>query len=246
MYHFFVPQRNCREDHILIDGQDVNHIKNVLRMKPGQEIIVYGQEDQKEYLCEIESLHEDRIYCKISMIKDNHTELSSRITLYQALPKLDKMELIIQKTVELGVHRIVPVVTARSIVKLDDSKAKSKINRWQQIAQSAAKQAGRAMIPEIANLLSFQEALAQARRNTVKLLAYECETDFTNTKSILQAIQPNTDICVFIGPEGGFTPTEVTAARSSDLIPITLGRRILRTETAGMTVLSWIVFCLEE
>ena len=173
-------------------------------------------------------------------------ELSSKVYLFQGLPKADKMELIIQKAVELGVYEIVPVAAKRCVVKLDDKKAKKKIERWQQIAESAAKQAGRGVIPEVKDVLSFKEALKYAKDLDVVLIPYELAEGMKETKQLISEIKPGQSVGIFIGPEGGFERAEVEQAMEAGAKPITLGRRILRTETAGLTILSVLMFQLED
>ncbi len=173
-------------------------------------------------------------------------ELPSRIYLFQALPKGDKMELIVQKAVELGVWEIIPVASKRCVVKLDQKKAGAKTARWQSIAEAAAKQSKRAAVPKVTQVSNFSEALERASGMDVRLIPYELAEDMGKTRSLLEGIEPGQDIALFIGPEGGFEESEINLALDKGLEPITLGRRILRTETAGMTVLSWIVYLLER
>ena len=191
-------------------------------------------------------MEEDRIVCELRFIKEDKVELPARVYLFQALPKADKMELIIQKAVELGVYRIIPVAARRCIVKLDERKAASKIQRWQGIAEAAAKQSKRAVIPEVTGVSGFEEAVRTASAMDVRLIPYELAEDMSKTKEQIGALQPGQEIAVFIGPEGGFEEAEIALALSNGVEPITLGKRILRTETAGMTVLSWIMYMLEN
>ena len=176
---------------------------------------------------------------------DVDTELSSRIYLFQGLPKQDKMELIVQKAVELGVYRVIPVSTRRAVVRLDQKKAGKKAERWQQIARSAAKQAKRGYVPEVAFPMSYREALEAARELDVILIPYELAKDMKETKEIIERIRPGKSVGIFIGPEGGFEKEEVELALEYGAMPVTLGRRILRTETAGMAMLSVLMFHLE-
>lgn len=156
------------------------------------------------------------------------------------------MELIVQKAVELGVYQIIPVATKRCVVRLDEKKAEKKIKRWQEISKSAAKQSGRGLVPEIKNVLSWQEALREGKALDVLLIPYELEEGMAKTKEILAAICPGQSVGIFIGPEGGFEKEEVLEALEAGAEAITLGRRILRTETAGITTLSVLMFQLEE
>lgn len=247
MHQFFVApeQININDKSVIIVGADVNHVKNVLRMKPGEEISVSNGRDGREYRCGIRSVEEDRIVCELRFVKEDKVELPSRVYLFQALPKADKMELIVQKAVELGVYKIIPVAAKRCIVKLDDKKAVSKIQRWQAIAESAAKQSKRAVIPEVTRVLDFAEAVREASAMDVRLIPYELAENMAKTKERMGSLQPGQEIAVFIGPEGGFEESEIALAMAGGVEPITLGKRILRTETAGLTVLSWIMYMLE-
>ncbi len=247
MYQFFVEphQINIDDKSVTILGGDVNHIKNVLRMKTGEEIAVSNGQDGKEYRCGIVSLKEDSIQCELRFIKEDGVELPSQIYLFQGLPKADKMELIIQKAVELGVYQVIPVSTKRCVVKLDDKKAKSKIARWQGIAEAAAKQSKRGIIPQVTDVMSFKNAVKMAADMEVRLIPYELAEGMAKTKEIINNIQPGGRIAIFIGPEGGFEESEITEALANGIEPITLGKRILRTETAGFTILSWLMYHLE-
>ena len=246
MYQFFVEPSQIQGTRVVIVGSDVNHIKNVLRMQPGEEIAVSNGEDGKEYRCGIEELNEDEIVCTLRFIKEDGVELPSKIYLFQGLPKADKMELIVQKAVELGVYEIIPVSTKRAVVKLDEKKAKSKISRWQTIAEAAAKQSKRRIVPQIHNVMSFKEAVNYAKDMQVKIIPYELAEGMEKTRELIGSLKPGQDIAIFIGPEGGFEENEIQIALENGIEPITLGKRILRTETAGFTVLSWIVYQLEE
>ena len=246
MYQFFVEPSQIQGTRVVITGNDVNHIKNVLRMQPGEEIAVSNGEDGKEYRCGIEELYEDEVVCTLRFIKEDGVELPSKIYLFQGLPKADKMELIVQKAVELGVYEIIPVSTKRAVVKLDEKKAKSKISRWQTIAEAAAKQSKRRIVPQIHNVMSFKEAVNYGKDMQVKIIPYELAEGMEKTRELIGSLKPGQDIAIFIGPEGGFEENEIQIALENGIEPITLGKRILRTETAGFTVLSWIVYQLEE
>ena len=174
------------------------------------------------------------------------TELPSKIYLFQGLPKSDKMEFIVQKAVELGVFGIVPVATKRAVVKLDDKKAAKKVERWNSIAEGGAKQSGRNVIPEVTKVMSFKEAIAFAKELDVILIPYELAEGMQETKQIIEDIRPGQSIGIFIGPEGGFETEEVEYAISQGAKAITLGKRILRTETAGLTTLSILMYHLES
>lgn len=244
MYQFFVPVENIQGNRISITGDDVNHIKNVLRMKVGEEIAISNGEDGKEYRCGIEEIG-DEIVCSLRFIKEDGVELPSKITLFQGLPKADKMELIIQKAVELGVYEVVPVSMARSIVKLDEKKQKSKLARWQSIAEAAAKQSKRSIIPQVQPVMTMKQALSYAGKMDMLFVPYELAEDMNKTRELFDRIKPGQSIGFFIGPEGGFDETEIRLALDNGAQPITLGKRILRTETAGMAVLSILMYQLE-
>ena len=246
MYQFFVEPSQIQGNRIVITGSDVNHIKNVLRMKAGDEIAVSNGMDGKEYRCGIETFTEDEIVCGLRFIKEDGVELPSKIYLFQGLPKADKMELIIQKAVELGAFEVIPVAAKRCVVRLDEKKAAGKISRWQGIAEAAAKQSKRAVIPKVHPVLSMKEAVAYAQNMDVKLIPYELAEGMQHTKQMIEAVKPEQSIAVFIGPEGGFEESEIQMAREAGIEPVTLGRRILRTETAGFTVISWLMYQLEQ
>ena len=244
MYHFFVAPEQIGEKEIRIEGSDVNHIRNVLRMSPGGQISV-SSGDGKDYRCELVRLEESCITAKIMWVQEADVELPSRICLFQGLPKGDKMELIIQKAVELGAAEIVPMVTRRAVVRLDEKKAASKQKRWNAIAESAAKQSKRMIVPEVKPVMSFRDAVDYAKSFEKKLIPYELARGMDETRRIIRGILPGQSVAVFIGPEGGFDEEEIAFAKEAGITPVTLGRRILRTETAGMAVLSVLMFQLE-
>lgn len=248
MYQFFVDKCQINGNKIYIDGSDFNHIKNVLRMRVGEELNVVTEGEDREYRCEIESFEDSRVNLTLQFIKEENVELPNRIFLLQGLPKADKMELIIQKAVELGVYEIVPVSMKRSVVKLDDKKAASKVSRWCTIAEAAAKQSKRRIIPSVTLPKNFKEALKYVSDCDVKIVPYEMLANdaMSVTRELFSNIEKNKDIAVIIGPEGGFDEAEIELCKEEGFNPITLGKRILRTETAGMTVLSWLVYLLEE
>ncbi|MCM1143116.1 MAG: 16S rRNA (uracil(1498)-N(3))-methyltransferase [Blautia sp.] len=246
MYQFFVEPSQIQGTRVVITGSDVNHIKNVLRMKVGEELAVSNGSDGKEYRCGIEAFLDGEVLCTLRFIKEDAVELPSKISLFQGLPKGDKMELIIQKAVELGVYEIIPVVAGRSVVRLDEKRAQNKLARWQEIARAAAKQSKRALIPKVQQIMKMEEAVVYAEAMDVKLIPYELAEDMAQTRELISRIKPGESIAVFIGPEGGFEEKEVKAAIERGITPITMGRRILRTETAGPAVLAWLMYHLEE
>lgn len=245
MQHFFVTTDRVEKPYIYIEGSDVNHMKNVLRMKTGERLSV-SDGDNHKYLCRIEGYGEGRAALEILEEETADTELASKIYLFQGLPKGDKMELIIQKAVELGVYRVVPVAMKRCVVRLDAGKAEKKAARWNEIAKGAAKQSGRGRIPEVSRVLELKEALALAEELDILLIPYELAEGMEHTRQVIGAIKPGQSVGIFIGPEGGFEKEEVAAATLAGAKEITLGRRILRTETAGLAVLSVLMYHLED
>lgn len=250
MHRFFVSPDKISGNTVTITGPDVNHIRNVLRMKPGEELNISDGQSDREYRCAIKSLSADEILCEIRFIAETGHELPAKVFLFQGLPKSDKLEQIIQKTVELGVFRIIPVEMQRCVVKLDPKKTKQKTQRWNGIAESAAKQSRRGLIPEVTEPMAFKDAVRYAKENCeTLLLPYELEGEVSGmeqTRMLLNAIPTDGNIAVFIGPEGGFDTAEVSEAEKSGFRRITLGKRILRTETAGMCVMSILMYLLES
>ena len=242
MHHFFVKPEQISGTEAYIEGPDWNHAANVLRVRPGEQVLLSAGEDW-DYLCTVTELDRasQRVLLKVTEENLDVRELPVRITLYQGLPKSDKMELIIQKAVELGAARIVPVETARCVVKLDRKKAEAKQKRWQSISESAAKQSGRSIIPEVAMPLSYGAALQEAASADVRLIPYENAEGMERTRRILSEVRPGQRIAVFIGPEGGFEEKEIRLAEEQGFSAVTLGKRILRTETAGFVVLSLLM-----
>lgn len=245
MHHFFVEPQCVGEEEIRITGSDVNHIKNVLRMTNGEELLISDGQG-KDYCCIITNLSDDEIVAKITEENAERTELSSKFVLFQGLPKSDKMELIVQKAVELGAYEIVPFKAKRCVVKLDDKKADSKIKRWQSISESAAKQSKRGIIPNVHEVMNFKDAVEYAKTFDISVIPYENFKDMTATREVMDKIGPDMKVGIFIGPEGGFDSEEVDYAFQNGIHPISLGKRILRTETAGLAILSVLMFKIEE
>ena len=214
-------------------------------MRPGDELSLSDGEGM-DYFCKILSIERDEVRVNIENSWNSYVELPVKIYLFQGLPKGDKMELIIQKAVELGVYEIIPVRTKRVIVKLDDKKESKKIARWQQIAEGGAKQSGRGLIPEVKPVMGFAEALKYAGSLDAALIPYEKAEGIQKTRSIIHDLKGKKSVAIFIGPEGGFDEKEVEDAMNQGVFPVTLGRRILRTETAGLTMLSILMFEFEE
>ena len=242
MHHFFVRPEQISGKEAYIEGPDWNHAANVLRVRPGEQVLLSAGEDW-DYLCTVREVDRAGQRVLLSVLEENRDtrELPVKISLYQGLPKSDKMELIIQKAVELGAARVIPVETARCVVKLDRKKAESKRSRWQAISESAAKQSGRSVIPEIAMPMKYAAALKEAADSDIRLIPYENAEGMERTRKILESVQPGQKIAVFIGPEGGFEETEIRQAEEAGFEAVTLGKRILRTETAGFVVLSLLM-----
>ena len=244
MHHFFVGPSQVQEGKICIEGSDINHMKNVLRMKTG-ELLEVNDGCGNLYMCEVEAYEEEAAWVKILERYDAVSELLAKIYLFQGLPKGDKMELIIQKAVELGVYEIIPVATKRAVVKLDEKKAAKKVQRWNAIAEGGAKQSGRGLIPKVTEVLTFGQALQKAKELDVVLIPYEKAEGMEATLQAVQSVEPGKSVAVFIGPEGGFEEEEITKAMESGAVPVSLGKRILRTETAGLMILSVLMYHLE-
>jgi 16S rRNA (uracil1498-N3)-methyltransferase len=202
------------------------------------------------YCAAISSVTDEAIECELLYICESGLELSAQVHLFQSLPKTGKMELVVQKAVELGVSQIIPIVASRSVVRLNHEKGKEKTKRWQAVSEAAAKQCGRLIVPPVHEILSFPTALQLAAPMEVRIIPYEMAVqtgnDMAKTKEIIKNIHAGQEVAVFIGPEGGFTPAEISLAVEAGVAPITLGKRILRTETAGMVVASWIMYELEK
>lgn len=245
MYRFFVEPEQIGEISVSITGKDVNHIKNVLRMKIGEKILISDGSD-KEYICAICRISAEEVVADIEDINGESRELPIKVTLFQALPKGDKMETVIQKMIELGAYEIVPMSTKRCVVKLDAKKAASKTKRWNAIAESAAKQSKRGIVPQVKEPVTYQQALQIAKDMDMVLIPYEEAVNMENTRQVISEIQPGMSVGIFIGSEGGFAKEEVEQARENGAKEITLGKRILRTETAGMAMMSVLMYLMEE
>lgn len=244
MHRFFVGPDQIDGDYITIEGGDCHHIKKVLRLGIGDEIVICDGQGMDCYCI----IAEDNTFigAKITSKQLAKTELKSQIVLFQGLPKGDKMDLIVQKSVELGVSEIVPVSMKRSIMKINQKNHDKKINRWQDVALSAAKQSRRGIVPEVKSVMSFKEACAYAETMNINLVAYEDAEGISKTKSLMSSIGDYSKIGLFIGPEGGFDKDEITMLELIKSKIMTLGERILRTETAGLSALAIIMFHLEE
>ena len=242
MFNFFADETARQGDCFCISGSDFNHIKNVLRMKQGDEFLVSCGGISS--LCSLEAFEGDCALARILEENYQSTDLSVKIYLFQGLPKADKIELIIQKCVELGVHSIIPTEMSRCVVKLDDKKKKSKTQRWQAIAESAAKQSKRSTVPEIRDCISYKQALDMAKDLDVLLVPYESKDGMESTKTALSKIKDGSSVGIIIGPEGGFEDSEIDKALCAGGDIISLGKRILRTETAAITAVGMtMLYC---
>lgn len=243
MFNFFAKEENRQGDTFHLTGADCNHIKNVLRMKKGDTFLVSCE--GKSHLCSLTECEQDFAIAEIIEENFQNTELPVKIYLFQGLPKGDKMELIIQKAVELGVHKIIPVEMNRCVVKLDGKKKASKTARWQAIAESAAKQSKRTLVPEIEIPVSYTEAIKKAADLDLFLVPYESKRGMEDTKDAISLMKKGSSVGILIGPEGGFEETEVEKAFSAGGKVISLGSRILRTETAAITAVGMCMLHIE-
>lgn len=246
MYRFYISPGQVSGKEIRITGGDVNHIKNVLRLEPGDWIVACDGSGV-DYVSRIDALRPDEVLLTVEKIQDTGTELPAQITLFQGMPKKDKLELIIQKAVELGVYEIVPVLTKRCVVRLtEEKKIKKRLERWQAIAEAAAKQCDRGIIPVVHTPVSMAEAFDMARSLEYNMIPYELQEGIWESRQVVEEAAGCSSIGIFIGPEGGLEPEEVEQAMAIGAKPITLGKRILRTETAGMALLSILMFQMQK
>lgn len=245
MRRIFVPLGQVSDDSISVTGDDVKHIRDVLRMKPGDSVTATCGRGV-DYHCEIDRIEAEEISLRIVDETPDASELPVRISLYQALPKGDKLELIVQKAVELGVYELIPVRTARCVVKLDEAKAAKKQIRLQKIAEEAAKQSGRGIVPEIVPVMDLSSAIKRSESCDHIYIPYELCEDYALADKLRKGVSEGAQsIAVFIGPEGGFESSEVDAVIQAGGEEISLGHRILRTETAAIAVLSHLMMTIE-
>lgn len=249
MAKFFITQEQVNDNNIEIIGKDVNHIRNVLRKKVNDEIIICNTTNEKDYLCSINNLSKESVTCTIITELEKQVESNVKVSIFQGLPKFDKMELVIQKSVELGAYEIIPVEMKRCIVKLQEKDKLKKIQRWKKISEVACKQCGRNLIPKINPIIKTKNICDLIKEYDLFLVAYENE----QKKTIKQALKElkeeyglqDVKIGVLIGPEGGIAPEEVDSLQNYGAITVSLGKRILRTETVALNVLSVIMYELE-
>ncbi len=251
MPKFFVRNENIIDNKIKIEVQDVKHIKNVLRKRIGDKITICNSNIGQDYLCEIKEIEEENILCDILQKLETNCESNVKVTILQGLPKADKMELVIQKSVELGVYEITPVEMKRSIVKLSEKDKNKKVERWQKIAEVASKQSGRNIIPQINKITNVKEICNFSKQYDILLVAYENEEKHTLKEEITKikemfSKQKQIKIGILIGPEGGIAPEEIENLKEYGAKVITLGKRILRTETVALNVLSIVMYELDN
>ena len=249
MPKFFVAENQINNNKITIIGNDVNHIKNVLRQKNGDKITICDTSKEQDYLCKIDKIEEKSIDCNIIEKLENNTESNVKVTIFQGLPKADKLELVIQKSVELGAYDITPLQMKRCVVKLNEKDKLKKIQRWQKISEVAAKQCGRNIIPKINNIVNVKEVCNLCNEYDIVLIAYENEKENTlkkELKNLKKLDKEEIKVAVIIGPEGGIAPEEIEMFEENGAKIITLGNRILRTETVALSVLSIIMYELEK
>lgn len=247
MPRFFIENKQVNENRINILGEDINHIKNVLRKNIGETIEICNKDNQENFICKIIQLNNNEIECEIIKKVDSQ-ESNVEITVFQGLPKADKMELIIQKSVELGVFDITPVEMKRCIVKLSEKDETKKIDRWQKISEVAAKQSGRNIIPKINNIVNVEKICNMSEKYDIVFVAYENEKNLTlkeALKKISNEKRQNIKIAIVIGPEGGLEEKDVAKMALSGAKVVTLGKRILRTETVALNMISNIMYELE-
>lgn len=246
MHRFFVPKDQISDKTITIIGSDVNHIKNVLRMEPEDKIEIIDSRGNS-FIASIKQIHSDEVQATIIKSLTNNPKLSTKITLAQCLPKAKKMDFIVQKATELGVSHIIPVISERSIPKIEE-KADKKLSHWQKIAREASEQSGRTITPEILALTKFEDLIKTAKNYKLALIPWEGEQCLILKQIPLpdHQITRSSDILIIIGPEGGFSREEIELAKKFGIIPITLGKRILRTETAGIVLLAQLLYALDQ
>ncbi len=246
MQQIFIDNNDIVDDTITVTGDDANHLINAVRIKSGEQIRV-STSSEESYLCEVDTTSEGVLVLKVTDTLLS-TELSSRITLYQAIPKGDRMETILEKCTELGAYRIVPVEMERCVVKLDDKKKAKRLERYERIAESAAQQSKRSCIPCVGPFMTLDEAIKESESaDILRVVPYENKNGMTDTVNVLNEVKNYKEIAVFIGPEGGFAPHEIEALQVGENTKlISLGKRILRTDTAAITMVAALMIELEK
>ena len=243
MPRFFVDKEYIKEEKIIISGSDAHHIARSLRMAEGDSVTVSDGEGM-EYECRLSRIRDEECECEILLKSPSERESPVYITLFMAYPKGDKLEVVIQKAVELGASRIVPFESSRCIKRPKAEKQDKQLARLKKIAEEAAKQCGRARIPEVSLPLSFEKMLCEMKKSALSLLCYEDERG-TNIKTALREAGEKDSIAVIVGSEGGFSEGEAEAARAAGARAVSLGKRILRCETAPSFALSAIAYEME-
>ncbi len=245
MTTFYIESHQIENDTIHLLGDDVNHIKNVLRYQVGDEVFVCD-ESQKRYACKIMDFEKETIILHIETIIPESTETEIEIDLYQGLPKSDKFEWIIQKGTEIGIKGFIPVITERVIVKLEEKNEAKKVERWKKIAKEAAVQSGRQAIPIVENARKLQNIIENLAKYDIVIVPYECEKTST-LKGTLRSIDGEVKkVAIVIGPEGGFSDKDISILKElNNMQLVTLGKRILRTETAGIVTAANVIYELE-
>ncbi|HBM76192.1 MAG TPA: 16S rRNA (uracil(1498)-N(3))-methyltransferase [Clostridiaceae bacterium] len=248
MRRFFVSKDDITSSVIMLHGEDAEHIYKVLRLRPGDEIIACDG-DENEYICSIESCDKRSVDCRIIKREASNSEPPVKVHIFQAIPKSTKMDMIIQKCTELGMEGLTPVDTERVVAHIkvngDKRDISNKISRWQRIAREASKQSGRGRIPEISDIVTYDEMLGMLKGYDLNIIPYEKESDI-GLKQVLKGKDTIKNIALIIGPEGGFSEDEIERAKENGVFPITLGHRILRTETASLACLSMIMYALGD
>ena len=239
---FYIKNNQVHCETISIVGDDVKHIRNVLRHKIGDELEICDESGLR-YLAKIKEFLESEILLDVLEQTEKNTEMPVKIDLYQGLPKSDKMDLIVQKTTELGISSIIPVITDRVIVKLEKGNENKKIERWNKIAAEAAKQSGRQLIPTVENVVNLEKIVENLAKYDIVIVPFECEKDST-LKNILKNVKNKVEnIAVVIGPEGGFSENDIQILeKATNVRKVSLGKRILRTETAGLATVSMLLY----
>jgi len=249
MSKFFVKNNQIKDGKVIVIGEDVNHIKNVLRLDVDDDINICDIDTKTNYLCGIERIDNEIVECNIFKKIESEAESNIHINIFQGLPKVDKMELIIQKCVELGIAEITPVEMKRCVVKTDEKSRTKKIERWQKISETAAKQCGRDIVPKVNNIINIKNICKFIHEYDIVLLAYENEEENTlkNEISKLKKVtKEELKIGIVIGPEGGLEKEEVKMLKENGAKVVTLGKRILRTETVAFTLTSIIMYELGD
>ena len=243
-YHFFIEPEQVNGQMAQVTGSDVNHIRNVLRMRVGEEIVL--SDGVLQYNCHIEALETDRVLARVDSTLREERELPAQIILLQGIAKGERMDTLVQKSVELGVAAIVPLMMERTIVRLDAKKAAQRQERWQSIAESAAKQSGRGLIPAVEPVTDFARIEDISRGYDHLFMAYELAEGMKDTREAFSCVKAGEKVGIIIGPEGGITHAEAELAIGCGARAISLGRRILRTETAGPAALAMLGYVLER